>query len=298
MTVLIGADPELFAFKGNKPISVHNLLTGDKKNPLPVEEGAVQVDGTAAEFNIIPTDSEKVFVERIAKVRNNIESIIQKVDKKVVLRSTPAVRFDKDYWETIPSVNKELGCDPDFNAYTGGENEIVPEENRVGFETMRTGSGHIHIGWRDPKVPLETEDQQKEHFINCRVLTMILDNVILPFERYWDKDTERRKLYGKPGAFRPKPYGCEYRVLSNAWVDKPEVASLLFRTITDVVNELKKGDIKIYEKLTGSLDISGSQLLTTWPNFYSYIGKYDPYLVRSKTPINRLIRFFEYGEKV
>jgi len=52
MTVLIGADPELFAFKGNKPISVHNLLTGDKKNPLPVEEGAVQVLLTQKKYSL------------------------------------------------------------------------------------------------------------------------------------------------------------------------------------------------------------------------------------------------------
>jgi hypothetical protein len=298
MTVLIGADPELFAFKGNKPISVHNLLTGDKKNPLPVDEGAVQVDGTAAEFNIVPTDSEKVFVERIAKVRNNIQSIIQKVDSKVVLRSIPAVRFDKDYWETIPSVNKELGCDPDFNAYTGGENQIVPEEQRVGFETMRTGSGHIHIGWRDPKVPLETEEQRREHFINCRVLTMILDNVILPFEKYWDNDKERRKLYGKPGAFRPKPYGCEYRVLSNAWVDKPEVAGILFRTITDIVNEMKKGRLGIYETTSGKLEIAGTIKLTTWDCVTRYIGYFERYHLSNFSPVYRLVRFFEYGEKV
>jgi hypothetical protein len=28
----------------------------------------------------------------------------------------------------------------------------------------------------------------------------------------------RKQLYGKPGAFRVKPYGFEYRVLSNFWI--------------------------------------------------------------------------------
>ena len=28
----------------------------------------------------------------------------------------------------------------------------------------------------------------------------------------------RKQLYGKYGAYRPKPYGQEYRVLSNFWV--------------------------------------------------------------------------------
>jgi hypothetical protein len=33
-----------------------------------------------------------------------------------------------------------------------------------------------------------------------------------------DDGIERKQLYGKKGAFRPKPYGTEYRVLSNFWI--------------------------------------------------------------------------------
>lgn len=78
------------------------------------------------------------------------------------------------------------------------------------------------------------------HFKDCRQLVAILDQVILPFEHLWDKDVLRRKLYGKPGAFRPKAYGCEYRVLSNAWVDKPKVAAWLFDVVNACVKHLMK----------------------------------------------------------
>ncbi len=42
----------------------------------------------------------------------------------------------------------------------------------------------------------------------------------------YDKDTERRGMYGKAGAFRPKPYGVEYRTLSNAWLSNDERISI------------------------------------------------------------------------
>lgn len=239
MTVLIGADPELFAFENNTPVSVHNLLKGTKSNPFPVVRGAVQVDGVAAEFNIEPTNKRSIFLSRISGVKAKMEKMISKANKNIKLVATPSVVFAKDYWDTVPLLNKELGCDPDFNAYSGKENPR-PDSSKLKEPTLRTGSGHIHIGWRDPSVPFKDEDEKAVHFMDCRYLTIVLDEIILPFERQWDKDTKRRSLYGNPGAFRPKPYGMEYRVLSNAWVDKPEIAGALFDIVQETVKVLEQ----------------------------------------------------------
>jgi hypothetical protein len=254
MQVLIGADPELFAFDKSlgQYVSVHNLLEGDKKNPMPVKHGAVQVDGTAAEFNITAAASEKEFMDRIAIVHQQIESIIQKRNPNVVLVSQPWVEYPMDYWtKEIPAFNKVLGCDPDYNAYTGEANPR-PDPDKIGRPSLRTGSGHVHIGWRKP-----SDDMGPLHIEDCKTLVRALDDHLLPaITNHFDKDTVRRELYGKPGAFRPKPYGVEYRVLSNAWVDKQEAARLVYQTtycVTNALayhksNKINKEVLKIYTK--------------------------------------------------
>jgi hypothetical protein len=56
----------------------------------------------------------------------------------------------------------------------------------------------------------------------------------------WDKDKKRRLLYGKAGCFRPKPYGMEYRTLSNAWLNPaiPHVRKFIFGETIRAVKDL------------------------------------------------------------
>jgi len=46
----------------------------------------------------------------------------------------------------------------------------------------------------------------------------------------------RRELYGKAGAMRPKPYGWEYRSLSNFWVFIPEFTSWIWNATQASLN--------------------------------------------------------------
>lgn len=254
--ILVGADPELFAFdkKLGQYVSVHNLLEGDKKNPLPVKDGAVQVDGTAAEFNITAAASEEQFLNRIAVVHQQIESIIQKRNPNIVLVSQPWVEYPMDYWKTIPEFNKVLGCDPDYNAYTGQANPR-PDPDKIGRPSLRTGSGHVHIGWRKPD-----DNMNPVHLEDCKTVVKALDKFLLPaIEKHFDNDKVRRELYGKPGAFRPKPYGVEYRVLSNAWVGNEEAARLVYRTVKLVTGTLQNWNYH----LDGGID----------QNYFSYFAR-------------------------
>lgn len=233
--ILIGADPELFAFnkKTDQYQSVHDCLVGDKVNPFKVNLGAVQVDGTAAEFNIDAASSKNAFIRNIRTVKATIEGMIKEKNPDLILVAQPHVEYNKDYWETIPQYNKILGCDPDYNAYTGEANPR-PDPEKIGKPTLRTGSGHIHIGWREP-TEFKSDAEEWVHFQECCALVKLLDHFILPVEKQWDKSEVRRSLYGAPGAFRPKLYGVEYRVLSNKWVGNEEVTSWLYDTIKGIV---------------------------------------------------------------
>lgn len=210
--LLFGADPELFLVdKNGTPVSAAGLIPGTKDKPFPVEFGAVQVDGMAAEFNIDPAPTYKEFTRNIRAVVKQLEDI---VPKGLTLAALPAVRFSKEVFDSAPPEAKELGCSPDFNAWTGNKNK-PPRAANDPF--MRTAAGHLHIGWRGMKDKITPE-----HIGHCNDLVRQLDFYLGAWSITKDADTTRRSLYGKAGACRYKTYGVEYRVLSNFWVLRPE----------------------------------------------------------------------------
>src|SRR4051812_24076072 len=110
---LLGADPELFMrnLNGGNFVSAHGLIPGTKHQPHPVPFGAVQIDGTALEFNIDPAASADEFVHNIQAVRNTITSMVPGYN----VVAEPTALYDQEYfdWE-VPATAKELGCDPDY----------------------------------------------------------------------------------------------------------------------------------------------------------------------------------------
>ena len=222
MKILIGCDPELFVQHRDSGdfISAWGLCQGNKSNPLPVEKGAVQVDGMALEFNIDPAECEDEFVRNIYTVLGEMGKYVPAEYK---LSAVPTAEFSKEVWDHVPDEAKELGCDPDFSAYTGQENP-KPDGNR----TFRTGAGHIHIGWTnlpDKNIP--------EHLYICRELIKAIDEAVQPYIKQHDPDKKRQELYGAPGCFRPKVYGVEYRSPSNFWVNDESHMRALYNLCVD-----------------------------------------------------------------
>ena len=58
----------------------------------------------------------------------------------------------------------------------------------------------------------------------------------------YDNDKLRREMYGKAGCYRPKPYGVEYRTLSNAWLKSEKLMRWVFRNTQEGMRRLVNGD--------------------------------------------------------
>ncbi|MBU6231629.1 hypothetical protein KGP36_03080 [Patescibacteria group bacterium] len=209
----IGADPELFVKQDGVAVSAHDLIPGTKKAPHPVKDGAVQVDGTALEFNIDPTPlntgtDKEAFNQRIISVMAQMKEMVSQKGK-YSFNLSPVQDYSDEYLASLPPEAVELGCDPDYNAYT-----LLPNPRPDVKLPFRTGSGHIHIGW-GADIPVDNPD----HISICANFIKVMDLIVGFYMTIIDRDgARRRELYGKAGAFRPKSYGVEYRTPSNVWL--------------------------------------------------------------------------------
>jgi hypothetical protein len=228
MKFLVGCDPEVFVKQGGLFRSAFGLIQGDKKNPQKVPLGAVQVDGMALEFNIDPASSEDEFCVNVQSVFDIMRKMVP--DYEIV--TTPVAHFDPVYMSQQPAAALELGCDPDFNAWTGMVNSR-PDGDRP----FRTAAGHIHIGWTKN----ESIDNPM-HVEMGRDAVKQMDFYLGLASLMFDEDIERRSMYGKAGCNRPKPYGVEYRTLSNAWLKSEKLMRFVYRNTIAGMQELVNGN--------------------------------------------------------
>jgi len=126
---------------------------------------------------------------------------------------------------------QHFGCEPDYDAYTAGKvRHLTNQLDHV--KQYRFFAGHLHLGGE----------------FNCPpfVAALVSDVIITIPSLYPVKDTKARVImtqhndirktwYGKAGIFREKPYGIEYRTLTNDWCGSAQqceiIAERAFRCI-------------------------------------------------------------------
>jgi hypothetical protein len=210
--VRVGADPEVFVkhLPSRAIIPVCGLVGGTKEEPNPFpgllvrsnEVGiyAFQEDGVAFEFNVPATTTPDRFATNIRSVWITLKEMLRGLELDPQLKAEHAF---KESELTSPQAQR-LGCIADMWAY----GKDGPEK-RTAFEAAQFGNrrfcgGHLHLGY-NRKVP-------------PHIMVKFLDVLLGLPSLLHDKQGMRRQYYGLPGLYREKPYGLEYRSLSNYWL--------------------------------------------------------------------------------
>ena len=184
---------------------------GTKEVPWPMpsapEGFALQEDNVMLEYNIPVCTTPHEFTRAIATARKHVKALCKK-ENLVPMWKLPEHIFKKQDLQS-PQARK-FGCLPDNDAYNGGAQRETPPS----FGDLRTAGAHVHIG----------------HNANCPNFVFVLFYELALANRLGctsiiNTKSMRHKWYGKPGIYRDKPYGVEYRTLSNAWTNNNRIRS-------------------------------------------------------------------------
>lgn len=220
----IGTDAELFLTEQgtNKPVPVCGLVGGTKTEPKPVSslgDGfAVQEDNVMLEFNVPPAGTATEFVGSIEKMMKYLVS--EMGSKGLALNAKSIMTFEPS--QLTSDQARTFGCEPDFCVWTRSVNEINSLDPLMAV--MRTAAAHVHVSYQHFGQAPDLVDQE----VLIRALDM---HVGAPSVLKWPDSIQRRARYGKAGAFRPKPYGLEYRVLGNEWIKSEESVRWVFERV-------------------------------------------------------------------
>lgn len=226
----IGSDPELFLFnnKTKKVVSAIDKIPGHKEAPYTenLPEGfGLQTDNILAEFNIPPVQSEEEFVRCIEFMKDFIRNRAKEINPDFDVLCQASSKVPKKELEHPQA--REFGCDPDFCIYTQGPNVV----GKAARTTLRSAGFHIHVGY--PENNIDTSIHML-HYIDAVVgLVSII----------YDKDVERRNLYGKAGCFRLQPYGFEYRTLSSFWIANESRLRFIWKQVEHALYLYERGKV-------------------------------------------------------
>ena len=229
--ITIGADPEVFlANKEGHPVSSIGKIGGTKYAPIPIENGiCLQEDNVTVEYNIPPCKTLDEFIKYNSRALEIIAEKAVKLDLNVLIKAAvrmPAAELkDPRSWV--------FGCEPDFNVW---DMEYNPKPEPHNY---RAAGGHVHIG-------CDINNIQKV------ILTKLLDISLGAIFSIIDDDVKRKNMYGTAGSIRLKPYGIEYRTLSNVWLRDPALMKVVYETsrnaaiyVTEYSNKNKNLEVSL-----------------------------------------------------
>jgi len=219
----LGSDPEVFVFntKTNQIENAEMYIQGTKEIPFVINENvSIMVDGVTLEFTTKPATCKNSFIEAVSE---SLFFARLELPEEHQLKFITSSKLDDRF---LSDNSRIVGCDPDMNIYKGCNNE------KPVIEDVFFAGGHIHIG------------EELESF-QIQAVIKTLDKELLPYVNSLEKTFKdsfelgmRKKVqYGKKGNFRTKPYGIEYRSVSNRWLQNESTIENVFMITQDVVKK-------------------------------------------------------------
>jgi hypothetical protein len=155
-------------------------------------EGSLFPDNMNCEIAITPCSE-------LQEWQDKTEFLLDKVrDKGFDLVMTPTILYPDECMKNPLAYIS--GCNPDFSAYTGDEQNAPDFKKSNG---LRSCGAHVHFS-----------TELNPHRV-CQWLDVLLGIPLL----FKEKPSIRREMYGQAGSMRTKEYGGEYRALSNVWLE-------------------------------------------------------------------------------
>ena len=230
----LGCDPEFFFANADGTIVGSEKIMetghiGEKNGSKCV------IDGVQAELNPLPSTCREGLASQISYCFKNLKAHFDAKKINVAVKVDPLVDITRDELNSLSDKSKVFGCAPSVNIYEGGESKIKVDPKKY---LKRSAGGHIHLGnaldgWLKPPY---TEEQHKITYastinvarhlkrtlseipeITIPILDIVVGNTCVLLDRF-EGNKERRANYGRVGEYRVKPYGLEYRSLSNFWL--------------------------------------------------------------------------------
>lgn len=220
----IGSDIEFAVIRHGRPVSAETIIEGTKTNPMKVNGFALSHDNVLAEVATPVAKDEDGFVCVVSDALNMLRDMCGS------LSCNAAEEFDAQALSTPTAM--EFGCDPDYDIWDLVEND---PPLAVG-NSWRSCGAHVHLG--------HNEFTDEDNIVKLgRWMDAILGSSMTSL---FDNDRERirRRLYGRAGCVRPKPYGIEYRTLSNAWPQTEPGVRAVYRLAKDSLNAAQS-DVRI-----------------------------------------------------
>jgi len=211
--VTIGADPEFFLCDemDYEIITALDLVEGTKEKPLPLDKSLepgfnYHRDNVMIEVGIPPTSDVYKFADNIATAiqwaNHRVHEASDEDQSLAIYRNASVMQFEEE--DLTDPRAREFGCEPDNDAYEGGAQRQAPDGI---MGNWRTAGGHVHIG--------------TDKGFNCpEFIVALLCDAYIGINHPNDgvhKGEQPYMHYRRPGLYRTKPYGIEYRTPSNYW---------------------------------------------------------------------------------